>query len=450
MKLNHSVFWNSLTLISMAAAATSCGPSDNMPFGEDTSHAQANYEVWLLDQSNTNGTTFGGTLYIYDGRKVAAGDAVTPTSVNLGGATSALCLSQTGANPVRPHMIFFNAARTHGIISFVASGHVAILDAATKSPVACFRMTPNAGGLRQAHAAFPSADDSMLVVANQNGKILERINTNYATNTYVHDTAANIDLANCVTPNGVPCQLAGVRPDNAPICPIVSSGGLAFITLRGGGMFVVDPTTTPMSIVGEYTSSVVHGNGCGGLELGGSMFINSGGATAANLTEFDTYRFPLSGYAASNAPDSPAPIVVFSDDAATFDRDSHGMTRAGASSGYLWALDRAANLIEVFKVSDNSHANTITVSHPDAADPTPDLGDISPDGKGVFVSLRGPNPLSGDPHVATGSSPGLGFIQVGAQGASGTLNRVLRVTNIDAGGVERADAHGIRIRLTGN
>jgi hypothetical protein len=73
--------------------------------------------------------------------------------------------------------------------------------------------------------------------------------------------------------------------------------------------------------------------------------------------------------------------------------------------------------------------------------------DISPAGNRLFVSLRGPNPLSGDPHVATGTRPGVGVVQLTNAGASGFLKSVVPISNLDAAGTERADAHGIRVRL---
>ena len=97
-----------------------------------------------------------------------------------------------------------------------------------------------AGGARQAHAAFPAPDDTYILVANQNGKLLERLDVDYTTNTYTLNPAARLNLATCTTPNGVACEMAGVRPDTAPICPIIdASGRLGFITLRDGGLFVV-------------------------------------------------------------------------------------------------------------------------------------------------------------------------------------------------------------------
>jgi hypothetical protein len=39
-------------------------------------------------------------------------------------------------------------------------------------------------------------------------------------------------------------------------------------------------------------------------------------------------------------------------------------------------------------------------------DPAPDLVDAAPNGNRLFVALRGPVPLSGDPHNAQGTTPG--------------------------------------------
>jgi hypothetical protein len=104
-------------------------------------------------------------------------------------------------------------------------------------------------------------------------------------------------------------------------------------------------------------------------------------------------------------------------------------------------------LAEVFDTASDAHVSTIALAHPCCDHPTPDLADISPSGNRVFASLRGPNPLSGSPHAATGSTPGLGVIQVTEGGKRGVLKSVVPISNIDAEGLERADAHGIRVRL---
>jgi hypothetical protein len=407
------------------------------------------FEVWLVDQSDSFGKTYGGTIYIYEGEDLNGANAssATPDVIDLGGATASLCLARTGANPVRAHMLAFNSTYSHAIQTFVASGHVVIYEAATRTPVACIRTSAGAGGQRQAHAAQPTPDDSYILVANQNGKRLDRISTDYATNTFVLDSS--LDLANGVTPNGVAKEFPG-RPDNAPIIIVPdATSSLAFVTLRGGGLFVVDPTTTPMEILAEYDNTTVHANGFGGIEANGRMYINSGaGGESTNPSEFDIYRFPLSGYAASNLPNTPAPVVVFSDDAVppAHERDSHGLV-ATNHKRYIWVFDRSRSVAEVLHTSSDKHVNTIALEHPLSEHPTPDLADISPSGNRIFVSLRGPNPLSGSPHAATGSTPGLGVIQVTQGGKSGELKSVVEISNIDTAEVERADTHGIRVRL---
>ena len=432
------------TFLAIAAGAQYAAADNGSPAASD----EGSFEVWAVDQSNTAGATSGGTLYVYPGPELAgvAAESATPERFDLGGATTNLCIAQTGAAPVRPHMILMSPTHTHALLAFVASGHVVVFDAATRAPLKCFRMSPGVGGARQAHAAFPSPDGSFVIVANQNGKLLERIRTDYATNTFEHETAATLDLANGTTPGGASRQDAELRPDNAPICPLIDSKGqFTFVTLRGGGLFVVDSTATPMRIVAEYDRSTVHGNGCGGLETDGKMYVNSGGGTASNVDQFDVYSFPVDAFSpAPNAPNTPAPTVVVSEGDRD-DTDSHGvaLTKHGR---YLWVADRDGDRIVVIDTATDTVTGEFSLEGRFGDDPSPDLLDSSPSGNRVFVSLRGPNPLSGDPHSSTGSTPGIGVIRVERGGRSGELQSIVRISNVDPAGVERADPHGLRVR----
>jgi DNA-binding beta-propeller fold protein YncE len=424
-----------LTVLVIAAPLTAFASGNN------------NYEVWAIDQSNPPGKTFGGTLYIWDGHHLERRSSQAPpvTKIDLSGSASALCLAQTGANPVRPHMMAINPAQTHAIISFVASGHVLFMDAAAREAVACFRTLPGDAGARQAHMSTPSPDGTYVTVANQNGKLFERILTDYATNTFVHDTTATLNLATCTTPNGLPCQSDALRPDNAPICPITeSTSRYTFVTLRGGGLFVVDTRATPMQIVGEYETSVVHGNGCLGAEVPGKMYIDSGGGTATNLHQADLYAFPTDGYSISNPPNAPIPALVFSDPSEGADAHGAGLTKHGK---YLWIADRGRNLLWVVDTTTDAIVNTIPLEGEVSDDPTPDLVFVSPNGSHAFMSLRGPVPLTADPHVSTGSTPGVGVLKVTESGRSAVFERVAAVSNVDSTGVERADAHALVIRV---
>jgi DNA-binding beta-propeller fold protein YncE len=312
----------------------------------------------------------------------------------------------------------------------------------------------------QAHAAVPAPNGRYAVVANQNGKLLQRIQTDYATNTFTLDAAATVNLADCTTPHGHPCQAASLRPDNAPVCPIIdTTNRLTFVTLRGGGLFVVDAAATPMRIIAEYDQATVGPNGCGGLEKDGKLYLNAGGGTAASPTEAALYVFDLDAFRDENRPNEPAPKRIFAREG---DHDSHGMLLNAKRQGrYLWVADRFSNAIEVVDTTTDRLVNTFSLVGKHSADPAPDLMEVSPNGKYAFVTLRGPCPLSANaPSVnnAVGATPGLGVVAVKANGRDGKLVAIAPIRNPGApfacnavGGTptltERADVHGIAIRF---
>ncbi|TVP49923.1 MAG: hypothetical protein EA350_01215 [Gemmatimonadales bacterium] len=427
------------------------------------------YEIWMVDQSDSSPDgSFGGTLYIHDGADflsmaetvVSSGETGTAADrpfpqarerVDLSGDTARLCREETGANPVRPHMLLFNAQGSHAVLAFVASGHVVLFDAGAREPLACFRMSEGEGGSRQAHAAFPTPDGRHVLVANQNGKLLERLDTDWDRGSFLHNTGATLDLARGTTPSGALREDPVLRPDNAPICPVVdNSGDLAWVTLRGGGLFVVDVRANPMRIVAEYDRETVRGNGCGGVQAAGAMYLNSGGAPVnlggephphLALHGFDVYRFPLSGYGADRDPNLPRPEVVFS---SAGERDSHGMA-AVREDRHVWVMDRHADVAEIFEAATGDHVNTVALNGAHTDNAAPDLVDVSPGGNFLYVALRGPTPLTGDPHNATGSTPGLGIIRLTPDGSDGALVGIVRITN-EREGVEFADPHALRVR----
>jgi hypothetical protein len=282
------------------------------------------------------------------------------------------------------------------------------------------------------------------------------------------------------TPAGVPKQVDGLRPLNTVICPIpASTGRHVFVSLGGGGMFVVDIRTTPMAIVGEYDVSVVRAAGCGGVEAARFMHLNTG-TPGPNVSEFTVYRFPLAYPAAPafSPPNTPAPIAVWEDVdngkvagvdiPAGTNRDAHGIVLVrNVISRYLHQMDRIRNNVEVFKVAppwddlDSRHEGTYSLTTTGACgstigttktnDPTPDLGAPSPGGvRGgdrIYVALRGPFPLTVS-HAADGSCPGLGIITLSANRKSGALTHVLPSTVLDFNGSRNlSDPHAAIVRI---
>ena len=253
----------------------------------------AAYEVWLTDQSDTGKET-GGFLYIYDGAQLAANaTAAKPTqTIDFSGDIGKFCEEATKKPVRRPHMLFFNAKQDHAIISFL-SGHVLFMDAATKKPDACLSMGKNV------HAAWPTPDQKMANAANIAEKKFIRIWTDYAAHKFGFDPEKDV--------MNLGAMESGERPDTSPICPITeSSSKYAFVTLRGGGLLVVDVTATPMKVVATLDNNQVHPAGCGGIESGGTMYINSGGGWPIAPLSLR----PARGASSANAPPLDPPACV--------------------------------------------------------------------------------------------------------------------------------------------
>ncbi len=383
------------------------------------------YEVWLTDQSDT-GKESGGYLHIYDGAQLAANPAsAKPTmTIDFAGDIGKFCEEATKKAVRRPHMLFFNKNQDHAIISFL-SGHVLFMDAATKKPDACLSMGKNV------HAAWPTPDQKMAIAANIAEKKFIRIWTDYAAHKFSFDPEK--DVVNLVAFEG------GERPDTSPICPITeSSSRYAFITLRGGGLVVMDVTTTPMKAVAMLDNNQIHPAGCGGVQVGDTMYINSGGGWPVAPLSYDVYALDISGLPAKVS----AKLVSQRDDKFA---DSHGMIGVGR---YVWSADRAGNNVEIIDTLSNFSVGSIDLVSDANQDPAPDLMDVAPDGQYVFVGLRGPNPLTGNDkgvHNAKGTVPGVGVIHVDAGGKVGHYKGQAVITN-KKDEKETADTHGIAVR----
>ena len=383
------------------------------------------YGVWITDQSDT-GKDSGGFLYIYNGGKLAAKPSETKPvlALDLAGDVGKFCEDATKKPVRRPHMLFFTRDQSHVILSFL-SGQVLFMEAETRKLEACLSMG------KMVHAAWPTPDMKMVLAANIAEKKLIRIWTDYKAHKFTSDPTQ--DVMNLAAVEG------GERPDTAPICPITeATSKYAFITLRGGGLFVVDVTETPMKIVATLDNNEIHPAGCGGVQVGDVMYLNSGGGWPVAPLSYDVYALTI-----SDLPKSVSAKLITSRD--TKFADSHGMAGVGR---YVWSADRAGNEIEIIDSLDNLSVGSIDLNGPFSGDPAPDLLDVSPGDAYVFVGLRGPNPLTGNAkemNNAQGSTPGVGVIKVTEDGKSGQFVGVARITNLKDG-KETADPHGLAVR----
>lgn len=394
---------------------------------------QAAYEVWAIDQSDSS-KDGGGTLYIYDGAALTAdAKSAKAETVDLGGKFAEACKDVPGGYPKRPHMIFFSKDGKYALLSYVASGHVVFMDAAARAPIGCVSLGKNA------HAAWPTANMKMAIGANIAEKKLVRIWTNYADKKFTITPERDIVALGALEP---------ILPDAAPICPITENNSqFVFVTPRGGGLAVYDVTVTPMFLTGTVPAAAVRGAGCGGVQIGATMYLNSGGGWPATPLNHDVYAFGVGAL-----PQVAVPTRIGGRDGG----DSHGMVAVGGK--YLWSGDRHLNLIDVYDTGNgNIKVGTIALAGSVSNDPAPDLMDAAPDGSYVFVALRGPAPLTGnnkDVNNAVGSTPGVGVIKVEGGGRSGTFAGIApiskKVQEKDKEGkdvtAEKADPHGIQVR----
>lgn len=466
------------------------------------------YEVWLSDQGGAQ----GALLRIYREVDLEAGRNA-PDLVDIHQQIPE-ALSTTGASVARLHGITTSPDNNYAALNFVSSGHLVLMSTKTRKMVCLFRTTNTTTG-RQNHMSFFTASGSHILVSNQNGRLLERVRVDHsggldsAVTGFVFEASATADLVggdrilgqpiavdlddtddvNCsvegvvannqplTTPLGSPKQAVGTRPRNAVICavPVRNETGApryVFATLGGGGLFVLDYSTTPMSIVAEYDVSSVRAAGCGGVQDGQHMYINAG-TSGPGISEFSLFKFPLSGFPGS-APNEPRIEASFADanngltPVAELRRDAHGLNlvRGPFGQSFVYQFDRIQDSIDIFSTTQFPNGTLQRVGHidlresgvcgttpgaPSANLPTPDLGQVSPFGNIVYVSLRGPRPIT-VAHAAVGSCPGLGMIRLSADRLSGRLTQVFNTTLLnEAGDLNLSDNHMatvVRVRST--
>jgi DNA-binding beta-propeller fold protein YncE len=374
------------TLVAFAALLASAIPA----FSQE-------YELWVVDQSNVE--VGGDRLYVYQAPNWAEPAEVIVLSERAAGVGD-------GAG-LRPHLLMFNNSGSHALLANVATGHVYVIRGSDKSIVGSVDVG------EQAHGAIASPDDRWILAANQNGKKLARIRADFGAEQFSHDVAGDLDLGALQDEQ---------HPDNAPICPVMYVGSSkAYVTLRGGGLFVVDTAATPMRVTRQYGKEQIAAAGCGGLVQGDKVWINSGAANNSDLYLFD-----------ANTDDLLLSISV-----TPWGTDAHGMLLIG--DRYLWMANRGAgdNIVIL-----DTQSNEIIGSIPNPGI-APDLMDISPDGEHVFLTLRGPKALTGG-MPAIGDTPGIAVIAVEQGGAAG---RRVSFLPIGAQGPESpADPHGIAVR----
>ncbi len=363
------------------------------------------YEVWSLDQGTDR-------IHIYDDShtQVAVID-VSPVALR-----SVLPGFDPASGRTVPHMIDFDSSHRFAFIAATAGGATIIIDTVSREVVAVLETGPGT------HMAAVTPDDSAVWVAVIGARQLVEIPLDLSATDPEFAVGRVIDVEELLATTGFDF------PSASPVCHDYDAQGRAWITLgpgqSQGGLFVLDPTSG--SVVHAFDPDVVRAN-CGiGFSADGKRAIaNWSGTFGADVvdTEGEWYVVDTTSFE----------VLQTSTSAGV---DAHGV-RITPDGREFWQVNRGTgNGLRI-------DARTFAVLGPIDAGATPDILDFSPDGRFAYITQRGPNPLSGDPHVARGTLPGVLVVDVATGEA---VTRLDPPTVTGAEGQVLNDVHGIGVR----
>lgn len=363
---------------------------------DTTSTAQARYEVWAMDQS---------TNVIHIIEPVYAGGSVTFAVTDR---------IEFDDRVVRPHMIDFTSDHRYAFVANTVSGNVAVIRTADREVIDVIRTGPGTH-----MAAVAPGDRVVHVDVIADGTVVE-INLDLANERFTVGRTLEI--------NRDPAVLALAdrfsqgddgRPITRPIChDYTADGRYAYITLGpglgDGGLLILD--TERFTVARAFPPDEVAVN-CGTILSpdGSKMYVNGGSLEVGHWYVFDTTTHELTQ----------------SDPRNSFGYDAHGVALTPDGSE-LWMVNRASSNAIIVDPSTDA-----VIDYVPFVGESPDILAISPEGRFAFITLRGPEPLSG-PHAIRGSSPGVAVVDV----ASRKLTTVL----LPEPDLAVSDFHGIGIR----
>jgi DNA-binding beta-propeller fold protein YncE len=414
-----------LALVSLPAGAQGGGVPGGSP-------ARSGYEVWGLDQGTDR-------IHVYDSldyREVATID-VSPDALAGRG------FQHVPAGPrTVPHMIDFDSMGRYAFVAATAGAATIVIDAGAKEVVEV--LGTGAG----THMVAVTPDDSavwLAAIGSQEMVEVELGRLNSARPTFeivtrlnVADLLAPIEAANpdwrpVVPPaDPQPFQYASY----SPVCHQYSPDGTeAWVTLGPGwpqgGLFVLDLDTH--EVTAAWEPNLVKAN-CGISVTAEVAVANwSGQVTEGADTAGEWYVFDRASKQLLGGPRSAAVGSVQG-------LDAHALRLTPDGSSY-WMVNRSSSDGLVVDADTFEVTREIT-----SGLDTPDILDFAPDSSRVYVSQRGPAPVSGAPHAAAGQEPGIAVLDAGT-GQRVTILEPPVVTSAD--GVVRNDMHGVGVRTVG-
>ncbi|ELY49134.1 YncE family protein [Natronolimnohabitans innermongolicus] len=347
------------------------------------------YELWALDQGRDNVFIYEPAVDDGDDEGEDGGDAEFAL-------TEFINLNELDGLPddgIVPHMIDYSSGYEYAAIACTAGARTLVFRTEDHELVADIDT-----GAGSHMAAFSPDDEYIHVDAIDEGAIV-RVEADLENEEF--EVVDEIEVLEDET-----VQDAGVE-SGSPICHQFDSQGRSIHTLgpsyHDAGLVIVDHDE--FEVTQAFSQDELPTN-CGTMPhpTEDKFYLTAGLPSSEDEGVGAYYVLDTSG----------DEVTVEVEDESTEGIDAHGFwfTPDGEE---LWVLNRETNDGVVVDPDTDEVIETIDEYGPNQADEpeesdAPDIMWSSPDGEYMFVSLRGPAPLSGDPHAATGVEPGVAVL----------------------------------------
>ncbi len=369
----------------MAIAGCTGGEDDDDVADED----DPTYEIWALDQGTD-------TIHFYEPDGDDEFEHTDEIDLNGLETPDGDALPDEG---IVPHMIDYSSDYEYAAIACTAGARTLVFRTEDHELVADI---DTGGG---SHFSGFSPDDEYITVDAIGEEAIVRVDANLEDEEF--DVVDEIDLRENETVTG-----AGID-SGAPICHQYAHDGRSIHTLGpgygDGAVVIVDHDD--FSVDRAYPGDEIQAN-CGTVPHPSEekFYLTGGLPTPTEDGEPIEGEEGVGEYYVYDTDEGE--LVV--DGESTEGVDAHGFwfTPDGEE---LWVLNRETNdgvVIDpdtdevVEEIDAYGPAQSEDVNERDA----PDILWSSPDGEYMFATLRGPAPLSGDPHAATGVTPGVSVL----------------------------------------
>ncbi len=394
------------------AGCTGTGEEDEEPTtdSEDESpELEQTYEIWAADQGLN-------VIHIYE----PAGD----------GEFEEIDTIDTGAEGGQvPHMVDFTTDYEYAAIACTAGSRVLVYRTEDRELVGNIETGPGS------HFASFSPDNDYLTVDVIGENRIAKVEAT------LDEGQEGFEETEEIVIEDVEFQSA----DTDPICHQFDGNGRSIHTLgpsyHDAGVVVVDHDD--FSIAQSFGDDELPAN-CGTVPhpTADKFYL-----TAGLPTPTDDDGEPIEGEEGVGdyyVLDTSGDEITISDQGSTEGIDAHGFWFT-PDAEELWVLNRETNDGIILDPETDEKIGEIDAYGPETSEDSserdsPDIMWASPDGEYIFVTLRGPNPQSGDPHAATGINPGFAVFDIESRE---------RVETIIPSGDDDSDFHGIGVRPVG-